>query len=223
MREEVIESFNVNAIIFNIIIIIDEVHLSSNQSIMLKPNTHEMKLLISVCMNNTSNSLFAHFLYINFISYYILTFISIIMFLKNPFKRWRYPNVHPVIVIRTEYVNLCVYMLFSFFYHWLYLMRNYKNILSVFVIRWFIEANSFLFILLAYNITAFQDWMIKKDPDARMSTITMLKICLFFIMRYAEGEPEAFMNKVQMGFFAILCYRSDYYSIYINYLSDYFP
>ncbi len=94
-------------------------------------------------------------------------------------------------------------------------MKSYYSITWISFTRWFIEATCAQFIMFVFY-TGFNEWLIEEEPGAHMVGVIMLKVCLFFVTRYAETEPDASFNKLRVVLLFSLRNSSDYHIFHSN-------
>ena len=106
-------------------------------------------------------------------------------------------------------IFVLVYVLLSVFCKWLPFANNDTPITSMIYQRWLIEASSFPGILCGtyymYYVDSIDDLFDKYQSIYVL--VLMLKIPLFFVMRYAEYQPYFFLNKIEISMITLLCKR----------------
>ncbi len=100
-----------------------------------------------------------------------------------------------------------VYVLFAFLYEWFGLSNNGDRITSMNFRRWLIEASYAPCLLCGFLCGYYLgclDVIFDEYQIFHLIGIT-LKIPLFLWMRYAESQPDLFLNHIETSFVSILC------------------
>lgn len=118
-------------------------------------------------------------------------------------------NLLTMTVVVKELMLVSTYVYISLSYAWLRLVNSYYEVTYFNFLRWVIEA-SYLFpralirslvdyVLFGENIFASYFYFYKLT--------VIIKMVLFFWMRYAEAHPDFFLNEFQLRLFKIFCDR----------------
>jgi hypothetical protein len=104
-----------------------------------------------------------------------------------------------IIMMMKEITLIIAYSLLAFFFKFFGFVNNDSSITQMNVCRWFIEASFFSFLFVScfciYYVRCMYD--IFDEYQTVYMIIIMLKVPLFFWMRYAEYELDAFPNKLE--------------------------
>jgi len=168
--------------------------------------------------------LFVQFIFINI--YFFLSLICLILVLLSPcFCNYRRlinetiqlrlyeqeeRDAHGIILLEKEIILTFVYTLFAFLYKWFELMNNEKHITSTNFHRWLIEASTvpyILFCIFSNYCMGCIDNFFDECKSFQIRAI-MLKVPLFFLMRYAENQPDFFLKEMEAWIFYALCKSS---------------
>jgi hypothetical protein len=121
----------------------------------------------------------------------------------SPSKRYRYA----VVVLIKEVLLIFVYILFCYIYQWYRLSNNANHVTSMNIRRWFVEATftPFLcfFFLIEYSVG--RPNIIFDEYQLYYIAAISLKLPLFFFMRFAERQPEFFLNHFELFLLKKLC------------------
>jgi hypothetical protein len=117
---------------------------------------------------------------------------------------------YSIIVLKKEMILILIYVLIAFLYSWFKLKSvsdalTYQNLL-----KWIIEVSfapqviftTFALCYVEFGFAFFDLYF------SSYVILIMLKVPLFILMRYAETEPNFFINRLQIVLFNVLCYRS---------------
>lgn len=181
------------------------------------------------CMVNMRVWLVKHFLVTLMIQavsvnvYIILFFLYVVDFLSSPsfrnFIRAINPNIqlpsyihkgkyfYRIILLIKEISFVFVYVLFAFLCKWFGLTRNSDRITSMNFRRWLIEGSCTPFLLGAYLCGYYMECLDTIFDEYQLFHLVgmTLKIPLFFWMRYAESQPDLFLNHIQTSLVSISC------------------
>jgi hypothetical protein len=110
-------------------------------------------------------------------------------------------------LLKKEITLIFVYVLFAVLYRWYGLVNNNNVITSMTFYQWVIEA-SFAPIVLGIHYSEFgfgdaDDIFELNEPYYILAII--LKIPLFFLMRYTENNGDCFLNNLKVSLFYIFC------------------
>jgi hypothetical protein len=184
----------------------------------------DMRISNATCSNSVPVWLLVHFVYSCVISIESFSLVLIILLLNqlrfvnqqihlnpNDGEFVRRQRNHFIALIKEDMVVVFFYVLSAFLYTWLWLMKSYQSISWMYFIRWSIEATCIPFIVSAFYCGLFDILMMDYKSGTYMTGLIMLKLPVFFIMRYAETESIIILNRLQVGLFYLLCNSSDYY------------
>lgn len=168
--------------------------------------------------------LFVQFILINI--YFFLLLICFLLILLSPrFRNYRRlitetiqlqfneqdeRDAPGIILLEKELILTFVYVLFAFSYKWFGLMNNDEHITSMNFYRWLIEASTIPYVLLrifSNYCMGYIDSFFDECKSIQVCAI-MLKVPLFFLMRYAENQPDCFLKDMEGWIFYALCKSS---------------
>jgi hypothetical protein len=115
-----------------------------------------------------------------------------------------------IILLEKELILTFVYVLSAFSYKWFGLMNNDEHIPSMNFYRWLIEASTIPYVLLrifSNYCMGYIDSFFDECKSFQVCAI-MLKVPLFFLMRYAENQPDCFLKDMEGWIFYALCKSS---------------
>ena len=165
--------------------------------------------------------LMIHAVYINI--YIVLSFLYVVIFLLYPrfrsFIRAINPNIqlrsyaherkylYGIMLIIKEMLFVFVYVLFAFLYKWFGFAYNGELVTLIDLHRWLIEATCAPFLLWAFLYGYYMECLdIVFDEYQVLHMVGVaLKIPLFFWMRYAESQPDVFLNHTKISLLNIYC------------------
>jgi hypothetical protein len=182
------------------------------------------------CIVNTKLWLLIHLIVVKFIElsiYYteiIFPFLSVIILFSS--RRW---NGIRIIIMDNDWLNpyvqegnpyfillkqeiklILIYVCFSIVYKWLQFSNSNYTITLLNILRWLIEASNVPLPLL-YTIIFSQSHFIEnffKYYEFFYVLIIILKLPLFFMMRYAESDSDYIVNDLQMFLLNKFCKTS---------------
>lgn len=168
--------------------------------------------------------LFVQFIFINI--YFFLLLICFLLILLSPrfrnycrlitetiqlqFNEQDERDAPGIILLEKELILTFVYVLFAFSYKWFRLMNNDEHITSMNFYRWLIEASTIPYVLLrifSNYCMGYIDSFFDECKSFQVCAI-MLKVPLFFLMRYAENQPDCFLKDMEGWIFYALCKSS---------------
>ncbi len=168
--------------------------------------------------------LFVQFIFINI--YFFLLLICFLLILLSPrFRNYRRlitetiqlqfneqdeRDAPGIILLEKELILTFVYVLSAFSYKWFGLMNNDEHIPSMNFYRWLIEASTIPYVLLrifSNYCMGYIDSFFDECKSFQVCAI-MLKVPLFFLMRYAENQPDCFLKDMEGWIFYALCKSS---------------
>jgi hypothetical protein len=106
-----------------------------------------------------------------------------------------------------EIILILVYILFAFFFKFLGFVNDDSSITQMHFLRWFIEASFFpVLIIICFYIYYVRciDQIFDQNQTIYIAVI-MLKVPLFFWMRYAECQLDAFPNRLEFCIRSAMC------------------
>ena len=157
--------------------------------------------------------------------YFIVMFICLFVCLIYPGYPHRYYSVRAIIVnnwlsifqeeryscrillVMTEIILTLVYMFSAFICTWFELLNTNYSVTPMVVTHWLLEASSVPFILINIVLEYFTGWNEDFFDQYRcyVALAILIKVPLFFLMRYAEHVSDFFINDLKMSFFDIFC------------------
>jgi hypothetical protein len=158
--------------------------------------------------------------------YIVLSFVSLLLFLMSPcfrsFLRIIKENIrlglyneeerylYGITLLKKEMILIFVYMLFAFLYNWFGLVNNDNRITSVNFRRWLFEASFAPVVLCLAFFSYYMECVENLFDKYQLIYIyaIMLKVPLFFLMRYAESQSDFFLNELEASIFYSLCKSS---------------
>jgi hypothetical protein len=112
-----------------------------------------------------------------------------------------------IIIMIKEIILILVYIFFGFFFNFFGFVNNDSSIRQMYFSRWFIEASFFpvliVICLCTYYIKCMYD--IFDEYQTIYIIVIMLKVPLFFWMRYAECQLDAFPNTLESFIRSVMC------------------
>ena len=117
---------------------------------------------------------------------------------------------HGIILLKKEIIFTFIYIFFALVYQWFGLMNNDEYIISRNCYRWLIEASTIPFILLRIFSNYCMGYIYTFFDECESCQICgmILKVPLFFLMRYAENQPYCFVKDMEGWIFYALCKSS---------------
>lgn len=185
------------------------------------------------CINNLKIWLIIHFMTTIVMEFLILHIIILIYSIIISFFYCYWRNIHHFlesnwlyiyhldtyslmrIVLKKEMQLILTYISIAFLYT-RFPLSDRKNILTYFnFLRWLIEASLLpqILILALINYYFICPENFFHLYHSFYITIVMTRIPLFFFMRYAEIQPNFFLNEFQKIFFNVFCYLPSKYTI----------
>ncbi len=114
-------------------------------------------------------------------------------------------------VLKKEIKLIFVYVYVAFLYTWLGLVKRNYRITYVNFLEWSIEASVAPLILLGILFFYYIEFILIQNFDLYRSTyvyMVILKVPLFFLMRYREIHFDFFLNRFERTLFNQPCYLS---------------
>ena len=106
-----------------------------------------------------------------------------------------------------ELTMTLIYVLFAFLYKWFGLASNGSFLTSMNFHRWFVEAS--------YAPFHFCVFVLKYYIGYKNIVTMALKVPLFFLMRWAESQPNFFLNNFESLLISELCKLVLKWNLYI--------